>query len=420
MESRLDRSPGRPACQGVDERSISFAITHTPRQNQMKNPSVRLCLIQTSGIVAALIATPGTAVRAQDATIVYRLGHDTVAVEQFTRTPTRFTGETVVRSGPTVSRTQYDITLVGGKATAAVLRRRQADGSPIPNNPLEWRFTFRADSARREIVWKDSVQTTSFAAPNAFVALPVYSYAPFEIVFARGAGARDSVLAIGLAGTGVGIIGLQPYSADTLRMRGGTYPMLTRFDRDGRIQRTDGIFTTNKAIGTRVATKADIGALAATMKPTGVLSPRAAAYAGFNRGPIFISYGRPAVRERSVWGGTLIPFDTIWRTGANEATHLATSKTIALGDMMLAPGLYTLWTQHTRNGTFLIVNKQVGQWGTDYTASQDIGRVKMDLAKTPEHVEDFTITVRATGPNRGAMDFAWGDSIATANFTVRP
>ena len=364
-----------------------------------------------------LIAASGAALGAQDATIVYRLGHDTVAVEQFTRTPTRFTGETVVRSGPTVSRTQYDITLANGKATAAVLRRRQADGTPIPNNPLEWRFTFRADSARREIVWKDSVQSTSFAAPNAFVALPVYSYAPFEIVFARGAGARfrarDHLV-------GRRVIGLQPYSADTPGMRGGTYPMLARFDREGRLQRTDGIFTTNKAIGTRVPAKVDVGALAAAMKPTGVLSPRAAAYAGFNRGPIFISYGRPAVRERTVWGGTLIPFDTIWRTGANEATHLATSKTIVLGDMTLAPGLYTLWTQHTRGGTFLIVNKQVGQWGTEYTASQDLGRVKMDLAKTPEHVEDFTITVRATGPNRGAMDFAWGDSIATATFSVRP
>ena len=101
-------------------------------------------------------------------------------------------------------------------------------------------------------------------------------------------------------------------------MRGGTYQMLTRFDRDGRLQRTDGIFTTNKAIGTRVPAKVDIAALAAAMKPTGVLSPRAAAYAGFNRGPIFISYGRPAVRERTVWGGTLIPFDTIWRTGAER------------------------------------------------------------------------------------------------------
>jgi hypothetical protein len=88
--------------------------------------------------------------------------------------------------------------------------------------------------------------------------------------------------------------------------------------------------------------------------------------------------------------------------------------------MTLAPGLYTLWTQYTRNGTYLIVNRQVGQWGTEYDARQDIGRVRMDMAATPEHVEDFTITVRPTGPNRGAIDLAWGDSVATANFTVKP
>ena len=42
------------------------------------------------------------------------------------------------------------------------------------------------------------------------------------------------------------------------------------------------------------------------------------------------------------------------------------------------------------------------------------------MAKAPDHVEDFTITVRAMGPTRGAIDLAWGDSVATANFTVRP
>jgi hypothetical protein len=371
-------------------------------------------------LIAAIIIAPIRSVRAQDATIVYRLGHDTVAVEQFTRTPTRLTGETLTRAGVAITRTQYDITLSGGKATSAVIRRRQADGSPIPNNPLEVRFAFRADSAQREIVWKDSTQSRSFAAPNAFPAFPVYAYAPFELIFARGASARDSVLGIGLAGNTVSVIGLERYSGDTLRMRGGTYPMLARFDREGRLQMTDGAFTTNKAVGTRVSAKADIEALARSMKPTGVLSPRAAAYAGFNRGPIFISYGRPAVRERTVWGGVLVPYDSIWRTGANEATHLATSKTIVLGDMTLAPGLYTLWTQHTRNGTFLIVNKQVGQWGTEYEKSQDIGRVRMEMARTPEHVEDFTITIRAAGANRGTIEFAWGDSAATATFTVQP
>jgi hypothetical protein len=121
-----------------------------------------------------------------------------------------------------------------------------------------------------------------------------------------------------------------------------------------------------------------------------------------------------------VWGGTLIPFDSIWRTGANEAAHLATSKTIELGDLTLAPGLYTLWVQHTQGGTWLIVNRQVGQWGTAYNAANDIGRVPMTLAPSPEHVEDFTITIRSLGQNRGAIDFAWGDKVATAAFTVRP
>jgi len=371
-----------------------------------------------SHMIAAAALTCAARLSAQDATIVYRLGRDTVAVEQFTRSATKFSGETVIRSGPAVTRTQYDITLAGGKPTAMVIRRRQADGSPIPNNPLEYRFAFRPDSVRRDVVWKDSTQTMGFAAANAFVVLPVYSYAPFELIYARGAG-RDSVPAVNLGGNAVSAIGLQKVGGDTLRMRGGTYQMLIRFDRDGRLQWTDGVLTTNKAIGTRVAASVDIAKLASSMKPTGVLSPRATAYAGFNRGPIFISYGRPAVRERSVWGGTLIPFDSVWRTGANEATHLATSKTMVLGDMTLAPGLYTLWTQHTRNGTYLIVNKQVGQWGTEYTAAQDIGRVKMEMAKTPEHVEDFTITIRAAGANRGFIDLAWGDSVATAAFTIR-
>ena len=151
------------------------------------------------------------------------------------------------------------------------------------------------------------------------------------------------------------------------------------------------------------------------------LSPRQTAYAPFAQGPIFISYGSPAVRERTVWGGTLVPFDTVWRTGANEATHLATSKTIQFGDLTLAPGLYTLWLHHTRTGTSMIVNKQVGQWGTGYNAANDLGRVQLQVAATPSHVEDFTITVRPVpGQPRGMIDFAWGDKVATAAFTLKP
>ena len=354
--------------------------------------------------------------------MVYRLGRDTVAIERYSRSATRFAGEMVTRSGAVVSRTAYDLTMANGRVTAAVLRRMQADGSPIANTPTEYRFTFRADSATRTMVWPDSSPSRSFAAVNALPAFPVYVYAPLAVLneAARTGGRRDSVPAIPLAGNNVGFLALDAADGGLVRLRGAFYAMLLRFGGDGRLELMDGSFTTNKAIGTPGTGSADIAAIARAMRPTGVLSPRLTAYAAFAQGPITINYGSPAVRGRTVWGGTLVPFDTIWRTGANEAAHLATSKTIQLGDMTLAPGLYTLWIQHTQAGTSLIVNRQVGQWGTGYNAANDAGRVAMQLAPAPDHVEDFTITVRSLGQGRGAFDFAWGDRVATAAFTVRP
>ncbi|MGH7680063.1 MAG: DUF2911 domain-containing protein [Gemmatimonadaceae bacterium] len=371
-------------------------------------------------ICLALLSYPAI-VSAQEGVIVYRLGRDTAAIEQFTRTPSKFSGEMVSRAGNAVVRTTYDITVANNRPTAAVFRRLQANGSPLANQPTEFRFTFRADSAIRETVWADSTQRRAFAAPNAWPALPVFAYAPLEVLNAAGraGGKRDSIPAIPLAGNNPGIIGLETLSGDTLRLRGGFYAMLMRFDRDGRLQSVDGSLTTNKAIGSRTSGRTDIAVVSQSMRPTGILSPRATAYASFAQGPITINYGSPAVRGRTVWGGTLVPFDSVWRTGANEATHLATSKTIQLGDMTLAPGLYTLWTQHTRNGTFLIVNRQVGQWGTQYNPANDIGRVPLELTNAPQHVEDFTITLRSLGQGRGAIDLAWGDKVATANFMLR-
>ncbi len=358
-----------------------------------------------------------SAASAQDGTIVYRLGRDTVALESFSRTPTRFSGEMVTRGGAAVVRTQYDLTLAGGRVTAATVKRMQADGSPITNQPAEFRFTFRGDSATRTVVFADSQPTRTFAAPNGFPALPVFVYAPLELL-ARVA-KKDSLTSIGLAGNIVGFVGLESAGGDTLRLRGTPYPMRLVFDREGRLQAMDGTLTTNKAIGSRSSGRSDIAAIARTMKPTGVLSPRLVAQASVGQGIVMISYGSPAVRGRTVWGGTLIPTDSIWRTGANEATLLATARTMQLGDVTVPPGLYSLWTQVTAHGTFLIVNKQTGQWGTQYNPAQDLGKVALTMAAPANHVEDFTITVRALGGPRGAIDLAWGDKVGTAQFQLR-
>jgi hypothetical protein len=64
------------------------------------------------------------------------------------------------------------------------------------------------------------------------------------------------------------------------------------------------------------------------------------------------------------------------------------------------------------------VNRQTGQWGTQYDPAQDVGRIPMQMAPLPTHVEELTVVVRNLGGNRGAIEFAWGQSGASASFTA--
>lgn len=367
-----------------------------------------------------------TSVSAQPASLVYRLGKDTVAIEQFTRTATGMTGEMVQRSGVAVARYQYTITLAKtGRPTSASIKRLNADGSVPPNAPSDTRFTVTADSIIREAVFADSTQRRAFAAKQAMINFPTFIYGPTELLagIRKTGGATDSLPALGLVGN-LGFTGLSAAGGDSVRMRGGAYAMILRFDASSKLQLVDGSFTTNKSIATRGAGALDIAAIAKSMKPTGALSLRETARGAFGQGGIvLIDYGRPSVRDRTVWGGALVPFDTVWRTGANDATHLFTSRTLTMGDVVVPPGAYTLFVQHTRAGTFLIVNKQVGQWGTIYSATNDLGRVPMQMTATPSHVEEFTIAVRSMAPTRGAIEMSWGPSMVSVPFTatvVRP
>ncbi len=370
-------------------------------------------------IALVLLAAP-LLLRAQSASLTYRLGKDTLAVEQYTHTATGITGEMVQRNGPAIARIAYSVTLgKDGRPTAASLKRMQADGTPAPTGPREYRFTFGADSVIRETVFADSIQRRAFGAKGALPNWPTFVYGPTELLAAlRKSGVADSLPAIGAAGN-VGFTGFTSLGGDSVRLRGAGYPMVLQFDKSNRLLAVDGTGTTNKVTATRGAGGMDFAALARAMKPTGTLSGRDDARGAFGPGGmVVVDYGRPMVRERTVWGGTLVPFDSVWRAGANDATHLFTTRTLTFGSVTLAPGMYTLWVQHTRDRTSLIINRQTGQWGTVYDPAQDVGRVEMQSAAAPAFVETFTIAVRALGGPRGVLDLSWGDRVMSVPFTV--
>jgi hypothetical protein len=153
---------------------------------------------------------------------------------------------------------------------------------------------------------------------------------------------------------------------------------------------------------------------------TGVLAQRASPHETVNAtidgAKISVTYGRPYMKGRKIAGG-LVPYGQVWRTGADEATTLVTDKALMFGSTHVQPGTYTLYTLPGEKGWQLIVNKQTGQWGTEYNQAQDLARIPMKVTKTAAPVEQFTIAIDDT-PAGGELKLTWENSEVTAPFTV--
>jgi hypothetical protein len=121
---------------------------------------------------------------------------------------------------------------------------------------------------------------------------------------------------------------------------------------------------------------------------------------------ITIKYSRPSMRGRKIMGD-LVPYGQVWRTGANEATTLETPVALRIGNIDVPAGQYTLWTLPSEGTWKLIINKQTGQWGTDYNADQDLARVEMQKTSLAQPVEQFLISWDKTGASRADLVLAW-------------
>jgi hypothetical protein len=125
---------------------------------------------------------------------------------------------------------------------------------------------------------------------------------------------------------------------------------------------------------------------------------------------ITIEYNAPSARKRKVEGG-LITYDRIWRLGADAATTLTTEGDIMIGDLRVPQGVHTLYLAATSDTDWkLAVNKQKGQWGTQYDQSMDLGRVPMKVTKLSTPVETLKITLKPAGGSAATLEIEWGAS----------
>jgi len=108
---------------------------------------------------------------------------------------------------------------------------------------------------------------------------------------------------------------------------------------------------------------------------------------------ITINYSQPSVRGRDIFGG-LVPYNEVWRTGANEATTFETDKDIMVNGKKLPAGKYALFTIPNDDEWIIIFNKKHEQWGAyDYTSEDDVLRITAKPEKNkPTEKMKFVIT----------------------------
>lgn len=148
------------------------------------------------------------------------------------------------------------------------------------------------------------------------------------------------------------------------------------------------------------------------------LSPPAETSITVDGKKIGINYSAPSMRGRQIFGG-LEQYGKIWRTGANASTTLKTEADLDLNGLNVPKGEYTLYTLLDPKEWMLVVNKQTGQWGTEYSQGQDLGRVKMTMSKPQAPVETFKISLTSEGAHKGKVTMMWENTIAAVPFTVK-
>lgn len=138
----------------------------------------------------------------------------------------------------------------------------------------------------------------------------------------------------------------------------------------------------------------------------------------FGIGNIELSYSRPSAKDRKVFGD-LVPFDKVWRTGANNATTLTFTEEVMIGGQTLKPGKYGLLTIPGKDQWTLIITKDVNVTSpAAYKQENDIVRVNAKVDKMDDEVETFTMQFANITGSSVDLQLMWDKTLVTLPITA--
>ena len=376
---------------------------------------IRHGVIMVLAGAAALLPGSLSAQQADSGAFFVRLGKDTLAVERYVRTPRQQVSDAVLRT-PQTRALRLTLTFnADGTVSSYEVLNSPVAGVPNSSGVVRTLVTYRGDSAQVETWVAGAARPPRRIGARGDmlpVQLPFYSMYELALSRARKA-APDSVDMSMLSGSGPLIYGVRWLPGDSVTLfHPASGHIRGLMDSNGRLLGLNAENTTFKVVVSR-ARSADIAAFAkrfaaldAQGRSVGTLSPRDTIAAVAAGSSILIDYSRPSKRGRVIFG-SVVPWGQVWRSGANAATQLTLGDSVEINGVKVPPGKYTLWTIPDQQQWQLILNKQTGQWGTNYDQKQDLVRIPVRTERVPVPVEQFTIDVQQKSNRAALLTLTW-------------
>ena len=385
-------------------------------------------------VATALASVVRTSPATDRGTFITTLGRDTAVLESFTRTPSKLDGDIVVRFPGTVL-LHYSVDLASdGAPTHSVV-----DVTPLGTNQVLARrvtLDFAHDSMTVDFDSSGHHTRTRVAVPGTPVLQLMTGFgASYGLYASPALYELDAPLAHATIGDTLRFsavdIAIGRMSKRFFVKRSPTLIDADYFgigytrlglDTAGRVISADAFETTERtqthrtdfidlhSVAEKYAAEDHAG------KGLGAASPELIARGKVGGQLIVVTYSSPRRRNREILG-KVVPFDQVWRTGANAATVIYFDKNVEVGGTAVPAGTYSLWTLPKRDGSVdLIVNSVHGEWGTDYDKSHDMFHIPMKVSTTSAPQEDFTIAVADGNP--GTLRMSWGSFVWSVPISI--
>jgi hypothetical protein len=374
------------------------------------------------------LASNGSAQTPDSGSFFVRLGRDTIAVERYTRTAYALTAEALLRT-PITRHLKLNVTYkADGSVSWWEVVNSPVAGTPNSGPVTRSLVTLLGDSAQVEF-WIGATQrpTRKVAISPDVSPLQVPFYSTYETAVQRAQKTPGDTLLKMLSGPAPLNYTMRYASPDSITLYHPQAGLnVLRFDRAGRLLSFNGEGTTFKILALRSKSvdlkpwSARFAKADAEGKAIGFLSPSDTVEVTLGEAIVMINYSQPSKRGRVIFGG-IVPWNEVWRTGANAATQLTiTNGALQIGNTRIPSGKYTLWTLPSKTGWKLIINQQTGQWGTVYDASKDLARIDVKTESVAVPVETFVIGLTQKSREDGVMTLTWDRTRVVVPFKVVP